>query len=78
MLPRFVVFSHYFVHGGFFQSDSQVLDNVDKIRHIPTTIVQGRYDVICPATTAWQLHKVGAHVAERTFRSDSHIYAYAS
>ena len=64
------VFSHYFVHGGFFQSDSHVLDNVDKIRHIPTTIVQGRYDVICPATTAWQLHKVGgAHVAECTCMS---------
>ena len=30
---------------------------MDKIRHIPTTIVQGRYDVVCPFKTAWELHK---------------------
>ncbi|KAJ3093974.1 hypothetical protein HDU97_008736 [Phlyctochytrium planicorne] len=43
---------HYFVNKGFFESDTWVLDNVDKIRKIP-----GRYDVVCPATTAWELHK---------------------
>ncbi|KAL3831622.1 hypothetical protein ACJMK2_023355 [Sinanodonta woodiana] len=48
---------HFFIHGGFFESDTQLLDNVDKIRHIPTTIVQGRYDMVCPMDTAWQLHK---------------------
>ncbi|KAJ3208254.1 hypothetical protein HDU67_006929 [Dinochytrium kinnereticum] len=48
---------HYFVNKGFFESDSWILDNVDKIRHIPGIIVQGRYDVVCPATTAWELHK---------------------
>jgi len=46
------------VNGGFFNSDTQILDDVGKIRHIPATIVQGRYDVVCPAETAWQLHKV--------------------
>jgi len=51
-------FSHYFVNGGFFDHDGQLLDNVDKIRHIPCTIVQGRYDVVCPMDTAWELHKV--------------------
>ncbi|KAK2175393.1 hypothetical protein NP493_732g02011 [Ridgeia piscesae] len=48
---------HYFVNGGFFDHDGQLLDNVDKIRHIPCTIVQGRYDVVCPMDTAWELHK---------------------
>ncbi|KAK3580576.1 hypothetical protein CHS0354_002670 [Potamilus streckersoni] len=48
---------HFFIHGGFFESDTQLLDNVHKIRHIPTTIVQGRYDMVCPMDTAWQLHK---------------------
>lgn len=48
--------SHYFVNAGFF-AEGYVLDNVDKIRHIPTTIVQGRYDVVCPFKTAWELHK---------------------
>ncbi|XP_002975758.2 proline iminopeptidase [Selaginella moellendorffii] len=49
--------NHYFVNKGFFPSDSFLLDNVDKIRHIPAVIVQGRYDVICPMMSAWDLHK---------------------
>jgi proline iminopeptidase len=48
---------HYFLNKGFFESDSYLLDNVDKIRHIPAIIVQGRYDVVCPAESAWELHK---------------------
>jgi proline iminopeptidase len=36
--------------------ENQLLDNLDKIRHIPTVIVQGRYDVVCPPTTAYELH----------------------
>ena len=49
---------HYFVNKGFFQSDAQLLENVDKIRNIPSVIVQGRYDVICPMKSAWDLHRV--------------------
>lgn len=48
---------HYFMNNSFFQSENQLLDNVPKIRHIPTVIVQGRYDVVCPITSAWDLHK---------------------
>ncbi len=48
---------HYFVNKGFFKEDGWLLKNVDKIRHIPAWIVQGRYDVVCPATSAWDLHK---------------------
>jgi proline iminopeptidase len=48
---------HYFVNRGFLRSESQLLDDVPRIRHIPTTIVQGRYDVVCPATSAWDLHR---------------------
>jgi proline iminopeptidase len=47
---------HYFVNQGFFNSDNQLLDNIDRIRHIPTEIIQGRYDVVCPPKTAWDLH----------------------
>uniref|UniRef100_A0A0C9S0R9 Proline iminopeptidase n=1 Tax=Wollemia nobilis TaxID=56998 RepID=A0A0C9S0R9_9CONI len=49
--------NHYFKHKGFFPTDSFLLDNIDKIRHIPAIIVQGRYDVICPMMSAWDLHK---------------------
>jgi proline iminopeptidase len=49
--------SHYFVHGGFFDHEDQLLDNVDTIRRIPAVIVQGRYDMCCPMTSAWDLHR---------------------
>jgi proline iminopeptidase len=48
---------HYFMNNSFFQSEDHLLENIDKIRHIPTVIVQGRYDVVCPITSAWDLHK---------------------
>ena len=51
-------FSECYVHGGWFPVESYLLDNVDKIRHIPATIIQGRYDVTTPMKTAWDLHKV--------------------
>ena len=43
--------SHYFTHRGFL-ADGELIDNVSRIRHLPCTIVQGRYDVICPPVTA--------------------------
>ena len=49
---------HYFVNKGFFATESHILDHVDKIRHIPTFIVQGRYDVVCPIKSAFDLTKV--------------------
>ncbi len=49
--------AHYFVHGGFFRTDTQLLDDVHKLAHIPTVIVQGRYDVVCPFASAWALHR---------------------
>ncbi|MEL6453676.1 MAG: prolyl aminopeptidase [Cyanobacteria bacterium J06623_5] len=48
---------HYFINGGFFSSPNQLLENVDAIRSIPAVIVQGRYDVVCPMASAWELHR---------------------
>ena len=48
---------HYFVNGGFFETDGQLLANVPRIRDIPAVIVQGRYDVVCPMRSAWDLHR---------------------
>jgi proline iminopeptidase len=48
---------HYFVNNAFFPTDNYLIENVGKIRHIPATIVQGRYDVVCPARSAWELHR---------------------
>ena len=48
---------HYFVNRGFLEREDQLLRGVRKIRHIPAVIVQGRYDVICPMRSAWDLHR---------------------
>jgi proline iminopeptidase len=45
------------VNNAFFKTDNFLIENVDKIRAIPGVIVQGRYDVVCPARSAWDLHR---------------------
>jgi proline iminopeptidase len=48
---------HYFTNKAFFKTDNWLIENVDKIRKIPTEIIHGRYDVVCPIENAWELHK---------------------
>ncbi len=48
---------HYFINNSFFKTDNWLIENIDRIRKIPTVIVQGRYDVVCPMRSAWDLHK---------------------
>ncbi|MEM7437138.1 MAG: prolyl aminopeptidase [Myxococcota bacterium] len=48
---------HYFRNDGFFDDDEQLLKNIGKIQHLPAVIVQGRYDVVCPAESAYELHR---------------------
>ena len=51
--------NHYFVNKGFLEDENQLIssNSIDKIRHIPAKIVQGRYDIVCPMETAWELSK---------------------
>jgi proline iminopeptidase len=49
--------AHYFINYGFFSAENELLAGIDLIRHIPAVIVQGRYDVVCPMTSAWELAK---------------------
>jgi len=49
--------AHYFINRGFLEQDDQLLRDVSRIRHIPGVIVQGRYDVVCPMRSAWDLHR---------------------
>jgi proline iminopeptidase len=48
---------HYFIHKAFFQTDNWLLEQAHRLRHLPGVIVQGRYDIICPLISAWDLHK---------------------
>jgi len=60
--PRFAlafarIECHYFTNNAFFETDNYLIEHVDAIRHIPAVIVQGRYDVVCPIHSAWDLHR---------------------
>ncbi|TCM82051.1 prolyl aminopeptidase [Rhodovulum steppense] len=55
--------NHYFRNRGFLDRDGQLLQDIPLIAHIPATIVQGRYDMVCPPAAAWRL-------AERWGRAD--------
>lgn len=48
---------HYFINGGFFPQDDHLLRNLHRIEHIRAIIVQGRYDIVCPVESAYQLHR---------------------
>ncbi|BDU78496.1 prolyl aminopeptidase [Mesoterricola sediminis] len=48
---------HYFANHGWLDPEDQLLRDVDRIRHLPAVIVQGRYDVVCPMESAWALHR---------------------
>ena len=47
---------HYFMNNAFLE-DNQLLRDAHKLKDIPGVIVQGRYDVICPMESAWELHQ---------------------
>jgi proline iminopeptidase len=53
-LPFARIECHYFINEGFME-DGQLLRDAHKIRHIPTVIVHGRYDVVCPIQNAYDL-----------------------
>ena len=60
--PRFAkafarIESHYFVHGGFFARDGQLIADAQKLAGVPGVIIQGRYDIITPTKTAFDLHR---------------------
>ena len=47
--------NHYFVNNGFLDSDGHILSRMPLLVDTPGTIVQGRYDMICPPASAWKL-----------------------
>lgn len=49
--------NHYFTNGGFLEHDGWIEDNLGALGNVPGTIVQGRYDMICPPLSAHRLHE---------------------
>ncbi len=63
---------HYFVNRGFFRRDGELLYRAKRIRRIPGVIVQGRYDVLCPLRSAWDLHRAWPKAELRIVRDAGH------
>lgn len=54
----FGLFENYYMANDCFLEEGQIFKNAHKIKNIPVTIVNGRYDIICPPITAYRLHKI--------------------
>jgi proline iminopeptidase len=63
---------HYFVHGAWLEGARNLLTNVGKTRGIPSVIVQGRYDVVCPMESAWALHRAWPEADLRIVQDAGH------
>jgi proline iminopeptidase len=63
---------HYFMNNAFFETDNFLIENVGKMRHIPAVIVQGRYDVVCPMMSAWELHRAWPEAELRVIADAGH------
>lgn len=66
--------NHYFVNEGFLEED-QLIRDVDRIRHIPAVIIQGRYDVCTPVATAWDLHRAWPEADFHIVDDAGHAYS---
>jgi proline iminopeptidase len=66
--------NHYFVNAGFFDADDQLLRDAHKLKKIPGVIIQGRYDVCTPATTAWDLHRAWPEAAFHIVDDAGHAF----
>lgn len=62
---------HYFKHDSFL-SPNQLLNNMHRIAHLPGILVHGRYDVVCSAKYAWDLHQAWPNSQLNIIRSAGH------
>jgi proline iminopeptidase len=66
--------NHYFVHGGWME-EGQLLRNVRRMAHLPGVIVQGRYDMVCPPVTAWELARRWPRAEFQMAEDSGHSFA---
>lgn len=78
--------AHYFVNDSFLTPDNQLLRDAEKLKGIPGIIVHGRYDIVCPLTSAWELAQLwpdarlevvpgSGHAADETGITDALVRA---
>ncbi|MEP2531609.1 prolyl aminopeptidase [Shimia sp.] len=64
--------NHYFLNKGFLETDGHILENMHRIQDIPGYIVQGRYDMICPPRSAFELSELWPAADLRMIRNAGH------
>ncbi len=65
---------HYFVNRCWWRTDNQLIEDVDRIRKIPTVIIHGRYDVVCPVKNAFDLHRAFPEADLRIVPNAGHAF----
>ncbi|MGA7329239.1 MAG: prolyl aminopeptidase [Rhodomicrobium sp.] len=63
---------HYFINNGFLRSDNQLIEDANRIGHLPGTIIHGRYDVVTPLKNAWDLAKAWPKAELRIVADSGH------
>jgi proline iminopeptidase len=61
VLSHSLIENHYFRHNCFIDGNELLTTIPDKLRELPTHIIAGRYDLVCPIITAYELHKALPH-----------------
>ncbi len=64
---------HYFMNKAFFKTDNWIIEQIHKIRHIPTRIIHGRYDMVCPVENAWDLSQAFPEAKLEIISAAGHI-----
>lgn len=64
---------HYFLNRCFFKTDNWIIEQVKALKKIPGFIVQGRYDLVCPFESAWELHKAWPEAEFEIIRDAGHM-----
>jgi|AntRauTorckE6833_2_1112554.scaffolds.fasta_scaffold28138_1 proline iminopeptidase len=67
------VYLHYEAHN-FFLADKQIIENISAIKHIPIVMIHGRYDVLCPAVSAWEIHKAHSNARLEILPQSHHSF----
>ena len=65
---------HYFMNNCFFPTENYLLEQAHTLKDIPTWIIHGRYDVVCPVENAWDLKKVMPHAQLRICPTSGHAF----
>jgi proline iminopeptidase len=64
--------NHYFINKGFFEVDDQLLRDAAPLRNIPGVLVHGRYDMVCPVDSAWDMKQVWPELDVRIMPNSGH------